>query len=373
MLNPIYLNIAKLIERDSKSTTYKFALLRGVIDIIQEYSHSNYIFRNGECVRIPIGLLIEKWLIYYYPLLESDDKIPQINGANKLQFELQFLKIILYYKDKGGLSVFYNDFRKGNIPLDLRKDFIALAKKIQKTITEMPMKYIGQSIYKEYYTIFKLEKTNSVLEKTDNIDTQYLITNFGYFTIPLEYFDVFSFMGTFINGHESIIMKWADFSFIASKKSIKKEKVIEQLLSFPIKERDANETKRLFDSFANGIEELTCVWTGNKIREFDVDHVIPFSIWKNNDLWNLLPSDKRINNKKRDKIPSPNLIQDRKMSILRYWNLLFNHNKIRFQKEIEISLIGGKINDQWGEVGINNLKAKCNYLINNRGYEEWLY
>jgi hypothetical protein len=31
-----FLNINKIIERESKSSTYKFALLRGVIDMVQE-------------------------------------------------------------------------------------------------------------------------------------------------------------------------------------------------------------------------------------------------------------------------------------------------------------------------------------------------
>lgn len=38
MENEIFYNIGKIIERDSKTSTYKFALLRGVIDIIQESS-----------------------------------------------------------------------------------------------------------------------------------------------------------------------------------------------------------------------------------------------------------------------------------------------------------------------------------------------
>ena len=40
----IFSNIGKIIERDSKSTTYKFALLRGTIDIIQE--NSPYIYQK---------------------------------------------------------------------------------------------------------------------------------------------------------------------------------------------------------------------------------------------------------------------------------------------------------------------------------------
>ncbi|MDP2043433.1 MAG: hypothetical protein Q8S14_01105 [Algoriphagus sp.] len=38
MNREIFSNISKIIERDSKATTYKFALLRGTIDLIQENS-----------------------------------------------------------------------------------------------------------------------------------------------------------------------------------------------------------------------------------------------------------------------------------------------------------------------------------------------
>ena len=52
MTNEVFSNISKIIERDSKTTTYKFALLRGVIDIIQDnspfitYSKEEFIFRQ---------------------------------------------------------------------------------------------------------------------------------------------------------------------------------------------------------------------------------------------------------------------------------------------------------------------------------------
>jgi hypothetical protein len=72
MNKEVFYNISKIIERDSKSTTYKFALLRGVIDIIQD--NSPYISFADNRVHMPPGLLIEKWLIYYYPILESTVK-----------------------------------------------------------------------------------------------------------------------------------------------------------------------------------------------------------------------------------------------------------------------------------------------------------
>ena len=122
MRNDIFQNISKIIERDSKSTTYKYALLRGVIDIIQDNSPYT-IFSNGR-VYFPTGLLIEKWLLYYYPIIESSTYIPQINGEANLAFGVQFKKIISAYSGIGGFSAFNNDLKTKGIPKDLQKDFL---------------------------------------------------------------------------------------------------------------------------------------------------------------------------------------------------------------------------------------------------------
>ena len=67
-------------------------MLRGTIDIIQD--NSPYIKINDTTVEIPLGLLIEKWLMYYYPILDSKTFIPQINGLNtQIAFKNQFQTI----------------------------------------------------------------------------------------------------------------------------------------------------------------------------------------------------------------------------------------------------------------------------------------
>src|SRR5690606_33772682 len=185
MNNEVFYNISKIIERDSKTTTYKFALLRGVIDIIQD--NSPYISFAENRVHFPTGLLIEKWLLYYYPILESQTAIPQINGETNLAFGNSFVNIISAYKEIGGFSVFYNDLRNKGIPKNLQNDFFELAKKLRDTITKMPMKYIGRSISSDYYSIFNFE--NGVLRKgNSDIDIAFLIHNFGSFSIPKEYY-----------------------------------------------------------------------------------------------------------------------------------------------------------------------------------------
>ncbi len=367
MNKEVFYNISKIIERDSKSTTYKFALLRGVIDIIQE--NSPYISFLKDRVHIPTGLLIEKWLLYYYPILQSEVVIPQINGEINLAFGNQFKQLISDYETRGGFSAFYNDLKNKGIPSDLELDFFELAKKLRDTITKMPMKYIGRSISNDFYSIFNYE--NPKIKKRTNIDIESLINEFGTFSIPLEYYEAFKILGSFVNGQDSILFKWAVFSVNASRNDLSIHEVLNEVLKSPITVREIKESKKLYKDILKKEGKVYCVWTGRKISNYDIDHLIPFSVWKNNDLWNLLPSDSKINNQKRDKIPSPELIEKQKNLIIDYWGIINEHQSNRFQKEIQVALLGNYSFDMWKNNGISQLQKSCNYLIENRGFEEW--
>ena len=368
-MNPlIFQNISNIIERDSKTTTYKFALLRGVIDIIQDQSPFKVISKDR--VHFPMGLLIEKWILYYYPILESEEHIPQINGNTQIAFNEDLLKIINAYKSIGGFSAFYNDFKNKGIPNHLKIDFVALAKKLKDTISTMPMKYIGQSIYNDHYSIFTFE-SNKVKYDAETIDVEFLIKNFGIFSIPTDYYEAFKILGPIITGQDSILFKWAEFSVRASKKDLSIEKVVNEVLKSPITAREIAESKKIYSDILQREGKVFCVWTGKAISSYDVDHMIPFSVWKNNDLWNLLPSQSKINNQKRDKIPSPDLIEKQKDLILQYWEMINESQSQRFKKEMQVALLGNNAFDSWKKEGILQLQSSCNYLIANRGYEEW--
>lgn len=367
MNKEVFYNISKIIERDSKTTTYKYALLRGVIDIIQD--NSPYILISRNRVHIPTGLLVEKWLLYYYPILKSQTLIPQINGVTNLAFSKLFCKFISDYESRGGFSVFYNDLKNKGIPEDLQSDFFELAKKIRNTITNMPMKYIGRSINHDFYSIFNYE--NQTLKRSPHIDIELLIKDFGTFSIPSEYYEAFRILGSFINGQDSILFKWAEFSVNASNNKLSVQKVLNEVLKSPITVREIKASKKLYKDILKKKGKVYCVWTGKHILNYDIDHMIPFSVWKNNDLWNLLPSDSKINNQKRDKIPTPEFIERQKNLILDYWKIIFESQSQRFQKEMQVSLLGNHSFDSWKETGISQLQNSCNYLIENRGFEGW--
>jgi hypothetical protein len=302
--------------------------------------------------------------------LESPILLPQINGSKNLAFEAQLRKIIFAYKNIGGLSAFYNDLKTKGIPSHLEEEFAKLAKIINHTITKMPMRYIGNSLGNGDYSIFNYESCKS--KRISRImDVEYLIMNFGTFSMPIDYYEAFKVLGSFINGQDSILFKWAEFSVNASGNNNNIEKTLSEVLRSPITERDIEESKKLYKSILNKEGKVKCVWTGESIATYDVDHVIPFSVWKNNDLWNLLPAHPTFNNRKRNKIPAIDLIEKQKYLILHYWEIIHENEPHRFEKEIQISLLGNYPFCDWKKIAINQLQKSCIYLINTRGNEEW--
>lgn len=368
MNKEIFSNISKIIERDSKTTTYKFALLRGTIDIVQE--NSPFIILKDNQVCIPLWLLVEKWLIYYYPIFEANISFAQIQGKAQLAFEDPFKELTNKYQELGGFSAFYNDLKYRGIPVDVQPIFIKLIKKLRDTIVKMPMRYAGRSITNKEYSIYKYNFDKMNLRIVD-IDKEYLIQSFGTFSLPIEYYEAFKFLGSFITGQDSLFVKWAEFSVNASNRTLSTQTILQEVSKSPVTERDVRESKAQYKELLKSKGSIFCVWTGDKINNYDIDHIVPFSVLKNNDLWNLLPTKPSINNLKRDKLPSINLIERQKNIILHYWEILHTVSPKRFDKEVKISLLGNSSFDNWQTDAIQQLKKTCDYLITIRGFEEW--
>ena len=267
------------------------------------------------------------------------------------------------------MSVLYHDIKTGRMDAAYYRPIRNLYSKINRTIAGMPMKHIGYSIYKRHYSIFQFHAETT---KGPQSFSNPFIQGFGVFSIPVDYFDAFKLLGSFISGRDSILSKWADFSLSSSSsKHLNRSEIISRLLIEPITDRDVKESKQYFSNLISQSGKIQCVWSGRDLVQFDVDHVLPFSIWRNNDLWNLLPSSKKINNQKRDRIPTPSMIQNCRVRIIDNWNLLYLKNQSRFTNEIEAGLLGHPVATGWQKEALSKLQENAEYLIKKRGYEEW--
>ena len=144
---------------------------------------------------------------------------------------------------------------------------------------------------------------------------------------------------------------------------IQSDNTIEKMLFNTIYDRrDTNLVRRLLP------EQVECVWSGKMLQKgkVDIDHMLPYSVWHNNDLWNLLPTDPKVNNKKRDKIPSPELIEKRQDMIVAYWSMYKHKMPEVFHYQTKISL--GNDIDHMHSL-IQRVSEKAYYLIEDRGLQ----
>jgi len=85
-----------------------------------------------------------------------------------------------------------------------------------------------------------------------------------------------------------------------------------------------------------------------------------------------MPVNAKVNSRKSDKIPSPDFIEERRDSLIQYWNLLINTHPNMFKRGISLSLTGTlDPRADLMDLAIETMKEKCEYLIEVRGYEAW--
>jgi SOS-response transcriptional repressor LexA len=103
-----------------------------------------------------------------------------------------------------------------------------------------------------------------------------------------------------------------------------------------------------------------------------LDHAIPFSLWRNNDLWNLLPASKAANQAKRDRLPSRSVLGSRRPCIVEYWSRMRQKHRTRFEFEAE-RLVGRRSmrSGDWEALLFGAVAEAVEHTAIQRGVERW--
>jgi len=367
--------LTAVLSKDSKDSTYKFALLRSIVECVTQRS-SHHTKNADGWDEYPFGLLIYYWLLYYYPLFAHEVFIPQKNGESPMlekgktiAFRREYNKIIQYYRLKGGLPQFRYDLIQDEIPEFIQRETIELIRKIQYTIKGMPMKHFGFSKFNRHYSLVKPD-TSTI--RTPSFSG--LIKEAGSFSIRPELHSLLIDVGALIIGEDSIINGWAEFTYQAAKRNedtepVSKEHILSVLSRSVDIPRDISQVRNVLKSAES--ERLKCIWTGTRLNNnFHIDHAIPYSLWQNNNLWNLLPVKSHINLSKSDRIPAPSLIEDSAERIKEVWRLYAHSYGQQFSKEIYEGL--GVQPKQGLDPAIEALMDQSSYLIEKRGFQEFV-
>jgi len=369
--------IEAIIRNDDKKTTFKLALLRALCDIAQNESCLAR-WRPDGVVEVPMGLVVEKWLFYFWPIIGEDGSgeevaIPQNRYGEKekmIRFRKEMRALIAQCGGTSGLTAMYDQFRFGEVKEKPPKRIPYLEetlKRIEEAIRVGPIAYT-KGTARDGNRYFGYERVRG--QKRRYGSSQDMIETLGSVLVSAKAWREMCLIGHWIS--ESLVLRWAELTSQFSKGDKKygmKEKTVELLLTRPETERDVKYAKDVYCA----LSDPRCTWTGRElIKGFEIDHVIPYSVLYNNELWNLVPASKEINRSKSDRLVEAETLERCKERIFGCWEALHEKYPKVFELEVNRSLLRPRqYTFGWMEAAFSGLKEKVENLAVLRGIPRW--
>jgi SAM-dependent methyltransferase len=302
--------IQSVISQEKKTSTYKFALLRALCEISRYEDQLVTWDLRSDSVLVPLKRVARYWAVYYLPLLKAGVK--QTTNRN-LAFAGEMLSLGRHFLSLHEVISELDASEAGGIEF--------LLKKVSATIKKQPMRYSGDTEYSVFSHVPKNALQISVPEDS-----------LGMIKISSDFWRDLATFSFWIE--DSIILQWAamtekmnpnrsDCNFFSMITEANRQD-----------QRSTEAVRKIFE----GREPMECVWTGKRVHELAIDHMIPWSLWRNNSLWNLLPSTKSVNSSKSNQLPDLHLIKERFPKIREYWRMYLQHHPELFTKQVRRNL-----------------------------------
>lgn len=314
--------ISTILKHDRKVTSYKIALLRAINDVVLSFPD---VWAFQQDVAVPLRLLAEYWVAYYWPFVAPDSPIYQgqrANGKNDMGFRAELTQFRAEWEQFNGelsrpADGFYilNELRiprrRASYPASLLGAYQKAIRAIAKTL-EMPIRYAGPG----NWTVFEEPKRYDQL--SDSIPAwlnQRIIPVPGTqpqdkcLLISAKLWQTFQGMSLWVEA--LCIHEWCLFSerIMQEQPNLDRGDIYTLLTDRPDNRRPLTWESNQIDLLLMEGHEFVCPWTNKRIVEgtaYDLDHLLPVSIYPINELWNLVPSDPGFNRHvKRDRLPSP--------------------------------------------------------------------
>ena len=304
--------ISTILKHDSKVTSYKIALLRAINDVVLTYPDLRTYQSD---VAVPLKLLAEFWVAYYWPFVDPDRHIQQGQRAQRqgqtindmafrpalTELRRQWEQVIGGLKNPADGFFLINELRSPRkhqrYPQPLIDAYQTAIAAIARTI-EMPIRYAGPG---EWSVFEKPQAYNQVASRTvavpgTRVKDRCLI-------IPLDLWATFRQMSLWVEA--LCIHEWCLFSGRVSDHD--RGYIYGLLTSRPDNRRPLTWERNQIDLLIMEGTEFTCLWTERRIGQgvaYDLDHILPIAVYPTNEPWNLVPSDPAFNShQKRDRLP----------------------------------------------------------------------
>ncbi len=310
--------ISTILKHDTKVTSYKIALLRAINDVVLSFPDLQTFNQD---IAIPLRELARFWIAYYWPFVEQNAPIlqgPRSMYQKKLRNDMAFRDELTSFrlewesawntfsKPSDGFLVINNlriARKRKTYSSTILTTYENAIRAISSTI-RMPIRYAGSgewSVFDKPVRYSQLKSSVVPVPGTRDKDVCVVVS--------VDLWRTFQQVSLYVEA--LCIHEWCLFTEKVdqrSKTTIDRGQIYNLLTDRPDNRRPLTWERNQVDLLLMEGKEFICPWTGRRIYDhikYDMDHLLPVSVYPINELWNLVPSDPNFNSKtKRDRLPS---------------------------------------------------------------------
>lgn len=311
--------LSTILRHDRKVTSYKIALLRAINDVVFAFPGWG---RAEQGVAVPLRLLAESWVAYYWPF--CDPKQPVLQGHRALRsgvlredisFRPQLTALRQEWESTTGEHGRSSDgfFLINELRIPRRRDMLPprLWQLYGSTLVAIvdallqPIRYAGPgdwSVFERPRHYQDLAGSVAAVPGTLPADR--------CLVLPGDLWATFHAMSLWVEA--LCLHEWALFTeavHAGGNGDIDRGTAYRLLTEWPENRRPLTWERNHVDLLIMEGRTFVCPWTGRQITksgDYALDHLVPVSVYPTNELWNLVPADAHINSHiKRDRLPAP--------------------------------------------------------------------
>ena len=288
-----------VILADAKSATYKLGLLRAICRAAD--GAAGFAVDGDDHVELPLGLIALIWLRLYMPLVAAD--LPQTPGNRRGAEGLGFAGPgwqSLVAQSISSLDLRVGAAFAGTAAMAVRG---ALAEAVDH-IRRMPANYMT---YPNGGQILQVVRSRAPRATSTFVLDRPSLAAFGFMRVPTHLWLALQRFACWVE--PALVSEWSRLvqGYAMAQGRVVDAGVVAAAMIWSDPDRDVGVARSRALAMMQEGQHLHCVWSGRPLgtENLDVDHCLPWSAWPCGDLWNLMPSDRRVNQQgKRDRLPS---------------------------------------------------------------------
>ena len=327
-----------IILNDDKASTYKLALLRSIARVADTAAGLALERRDEDVVDVPFGLVALNWIRMFLPLVASAlPQAPGNVGPKGLGFAGEGFCALF------GLGVAAQELRIGARFSAERARVVAKAlAEAKTTIARMPANFIRYP--NSEIRVFAAEPARGARAPSSILLDAASLSSYGSIGVPGHVWRAMQRLGAWIE--PVLIAEWARMvrQYADRMGRSVPPGVAESALVWLEPARDTSLARQVAKRLVERGTVLRCVWTGAQLHQdaLDIDHCLPWSAWPCGDLWNLLPTSRRVNQQmKRDRLPTAGALAAARTEIVAWWEEAWRADAAlgeRFDREVAATL-----------------------------------